>query len=274
MLFYRKVAKLCSLTLCYLSMCEKGEAIMAGEGAISALGSLLSIKGQSLLPICVQALYNMTCAMDHFKELERIIKALLNITSSGFDHSDFLVKALVNCSRFSWMRLRIIEDGALNCLNSLLPTIYGRENRVELCYNVLVAIRSLSESSGCRAEMLQKGTIDIINNMLTHVDDKGKLLIIKIIHNFLQVPATSTAMNTSSFETAVTMAAQIVHSTTLVSTLQYCAACFHIFTKERLREAMAIIIIDAMSILLRSRDPLTQFFSISTSGNLFFNNLW
>ena len=44
--------------------------------------------------------------------IERISKALLSISSSGFDFSDLLVKTLVNCSRYSWMRLRIIEDGS------------------------------------------------------------------------------------------------------------------------------------------------------------------
>ncbi len=257
-------------------MQEKGEAIMATEGAIGALGSLLSMKGQSLLPICVQALYNMTCAEDHFKELERIIKSLLNITSAGFDHSDFLVKALVNCSRYSWMRLRIIEDGALSCLNSLLPVLVTKPNRVDLSYFVLVAIRSLSESTGCRTEMLQKGTIEILNNILSYCDDKGRLLIVKILHNFLQFPLTAAAMSLTSFETAVTMVAHIVCETYSETTLQYCAACFHIFTREKLRDQkhLSVLIIDSMTVLLKSSDPLTQFFSISTSGNLFFNNLW
>lgn len=273
---HRKVAKLTSLTLCYLSMQERGEATMATEGAIGALSTLLTMKGQSLLPVCVQALYNMTCAEDHFKELERIIKSLLNITSSSFDHSEFLVKALVNCSRYSWMRMRIIEDGALSCLNSLLATITSRANKIELSFNVLVALRSLSESSGCRTEMLQKGTVEILNIILSYCDDKGRLLIIRILHNFLQAPVTAAAMSLTSFETSVGMVANIVCETSSPITLQYCAACFHIFTRDKIRDQkhLSVPIIDSMTLLLRSDDPLTQFFSISTSGNIFFDNLW
>ena len=55
------------MTLCNLSMQSNGEAIMAREGAILALVVLLGAKGQSLLPICVQALYNITCTDEHFK---------------------------------------------------------------------------------------------------------------------------------------------------------------------------------------------------------------
>eukprot|EP01035_Chromulina_nebulosa_P030400 gene30400-40390_t len=135
------------MTLCNLSMQPNGEAIMAKEGAILALVVLLGARGQSLLPICVQALYNITCTDEHFKGIERISKALLSISSSGFDFSDLLVKTLVNCSRYSWMRLRIIEDGAVNSLIALLPTLATRENSKELAFHMLVVLRSLSDSS-------------------------------------------------------------------------------------------------------------------------------
>ncbi len=83
-------------------------------------------------------------------------------------------------------------------------------------------------------------------------------------------------MSMTSFETAVAMVASIVSETSFEVTLQYCAACFHIFTRDKLRDQqhLSVLIIDAMTTLLRSEDALTQFFAISTSGNLFFNNLW
>jgi hypothetical protein len=249
-----------------------GEAIMAKEGAILALVVLLGIKGQSLLPVCVQALYNMTSAYEHFKGIERIIKALLNMSSVGFDYSDFLVKALVNCARYSWLRLRIIEDGGINSLHTLIPNIAAAENRGELVFNMITALRSLSESSGCRSEMLLKGSVELLNALLPHSDEKDKLLIIKILHNFLQSPMS---LSLSAFEIATNMTAVIVNDTTFISTIQYCSACFHIITREKLRglKQLAPIIINRMSILLRSDDAITQFFGISSAGNLFFGNL-
>jgi len=53
-----------------------GEAIMAKEGAILALVVLFGIKGQRLLPVCVQALYNLTCVNVHFKGA--LIKVMCN----------------------------------------------------------------------------------------------------------------------------------------------------------------------------------------------------
>jgi hypothetical protein len=249
-----------------------GEAIMAKEGAILALVVLLGIKGQSLLPICVQALYNMTSASDHFKGIERIIKALLNMSSVGFDYSDFLVKALVNCARYSWLRLRIIEDGGISSLHGLLPNLVAAENRSELVFNMLSALRSLSESSGCRAEMLLKGSVELLNGLLPYSDEKDKLLIIKVLHNFLQTPLS---LSLSAFETAANISYTIVAETNFISTVQYCAACFHIITREKLRglRHLSTVIINAMSILLKSDDAITQFFGISAAGNLFFGNL-
>lgn len=265
---------MCALTLCNLSMQVNGEAIMAKEGGILALVVLLGIKGQSLLPICVQALYNITSAGDHFKGVERIMKALLNVTSVGFDHSEFLVKALVNCSRYSWLRLRIIEDGGITHLHGLVTNLPNLENRQEMIFNMLTAVRSLSESAGCRAEMLQKSSIELLYNILmtNYCGEKDKLLIMKIVHNFLQAPL-SLSMNAFELSTMITFL--IVMETHFVATIQYCTACFHIVTKEKLRgiKHLSNNIVDAMSVVLQSSDAITQFFAISTAGNLFFHDL-
>jgi hypothetical protein len=92
------------MTLCNLAMQNDGESIMAKDGALIALMVLLGSKGYKLLPICTQALYNLTSTQDHYKDIERVLKALINIPSTGFDHHPYLVKALVNGSRFSWIR--------------------------------------------------------------------------------------------------------------------------------------------------------------------------
>jgi hypothetical protein len=269
----RKVAKLCALTLCNLSMQPNGEATMAGENAVGALVQLSTYRGPALLPICVQALYNMTSAVEHFKGIERIIKAFLNVSSSGFDHSVFLVRALVNCSRYSWLRLRIIEDGALSCLHALLTGLATMDHRRALVYDILTALRSLSDSAGCRIDMIQKGSVEMLHTLLPYTDERGKLLSIKILHNFLQAMSS---LNRQMFETAVLVATNIVGSAKKEVTLQYCSACIHLFTKEEIRglKHLALDIIDSMSILLKCADPLTQFFAISSSGNLFFKNLW
>lgn len=99
-----RVQKLCAMALCNLTMHTEGEVTMAKDGALIAIMILLGNKGHKLLPICVQALYNLTCVNDHYEDIERIFKALINIPETSFDHYPYLVRALVNCARFSWIR--------------------------------------------------------------------------------------------------------------------------------------------------------------------------
>lgn len=251
-----------------------GEARMANENATVALVQLSTYQGTALMPICIQALYNMTCTHEYYKGIERIIKAFLNFNSSTFDLSVFLVRTLINCARYSWLRLRIIEDGALSCINVLLQGLSTNDNRMPLAFDILTALRSLSDSSGCRADLLTKGAIDILNNLLPYCDERGKLQIMKILHNFLLAPPS--AMNNTAFETTVLISTLIAGETPDPVTFQHCSACFHIITREHIRgmRHLALNIIDSMSLLLVCPDPLTQFFAISCSGNLFFHNLW
>eukprot|EP00981_Chlorochromonas_danica_P012022 scaffold4384_cov180-Ochromonas_danica.AAC.5 len=337
-------------------MQEEGETIMANEYAIMALMVLVGINGHSLLPICAQTMYNLTACVNPFKGIERIIKLLLNTSLTGHDHSEILVKVLVNCSRYSWLRLRIIEEGGINQLHNLVTSLASREDKTiemkeELIYFILIALRSLSESSGCRADMLQKGSIELLGNLLPFLATptvegssgsgsgrgggggggggdligpgsnkrkidtttttttpqtlsegkrkkrrrKCKLLMMKILHNFIHPPTTIT---NTAFEMAIYITAHIIttmkeeedldpdtlsvntskgsegtssvvggggggggvegssSSSDVTAIIQYCAACYHLFTKEGLRDA------------------LTQFFAISSAGNIFFNNLW
>lgn len=254
-------------------MQENGEETMANEGAILSLVVLLGVKGQTLLPVCVQALYNLTCAENHFKGLERIIKAMLNITSMGYDPSEYIVKALVNCARFSWLRLRIIEDGAISFLNSLLSVLPTMDYPLDLCFYMLIAFRSLSDSSGCRSDMLSKGSIEVLSSLLPYCDDRCELMILKVLHNFLQSPV---GISLSSFEVALLLVLKIVEKADQLVIQQYGAACIHIFTREKVRglKHLATLIVDIMPRLLQLSDPLTQFFVISSCGNLFFGSLW
>ena len=105
---------------------------MARDGAILALVILLGLKGGRLLPVAAQSLYNLTCVKDHFKGVERTVKAFLALPSTSVDTSAWFLKSLVNCCRFSWIRMRIIEDGALAGMQTMLPHLANKENKDEL----------------------------------------------------------------------------------------------------------------------------------------------
>lgn len=285
-----KLAKLCAWTLCNLSMEEDGQAmaIMAQEGAILALVILLGLRGQRLLPVCVQALYNLTCA-ENFKGMERILKALINIPQTGFDHSYYLVKALVNCCRFYWMRSRIVEDGALASLVSFVANIHHRENRDECVVLVAICLRQLSESSTSttiqtsssnsssqiRVDMVAKGSIELLSSLMQYCDEKSWCHIVVTLFNLLHIPSQS--FPNTPFDTAVTIITDIILKSTVDTTLLTASACMYIITKDtsrmHQRPNIPTRVIVALPKLLCSLTSLSQYFAIASAGFVFFSKV-
>jgi hypothetical protein len=286
-----KIAKLCAWTLCNLSMEEDSQAmaIMAQEGAITALGILFGLRQQRLLPVCVQALYNLTCA-EHFKGMERILKSLINIPQTGFDSSYFLVKALVNCCRFYWMRSRIIEDGALASLVSFVASIPQRPNIDECVVLVATCLRLLSESSTAsntnqssssnqssqiRIDMVAKGSIELINTLMQYCDERSWEHNVVTLFNLLHIP--SQQFPNATLETAVNIITDVAHRSKAENTLLACSACIYMAARDPNRfldrPNIPIRISGAMPIILGSNNALTKYFAIASAGFLFFGNL-
>lgn len=267
-----KIAKFCALTLCNFSMTKHREGTMAKEGAILALIILLAVKNNRLAPVCGQAMYNLTCTESQFKGIERIMKALLILPQGSFDFTPFISKGLVNCSRYSWMRSRMIEDGAIAGMSYILQGIAMKENKNELILNVARTIRALTESINCRGDLLQKGCLDILYPILPYCNDETLLLIIKSVHNLL---FAVTSMANSGYELAVKITAYIIPKTDNYISHQYAAACSHIFTETRGRDNSRLLslITNGIPRLLDSSEPLTQYYAVSAAGNIFFLNL-
>jgi hypothetical protein len=262
-----------AFTLCYMSMEPGGEATLADAGAILALVLLLSVKGHRLLPACAQTLYNMTCSQGYFKGLERISKALINIPASGFDHALYLMRTLANCSRFSWMRLRLIEDGAVATIQQIIASLPTRDATDDLVLSILLCLRALSENTGCRADLLTKNIIDMLLQLVPYADSPGKLLIIKTLHNMLQ----GTTLALAQFTDSVELTCQIIHDSSHIITLQYAAACVFFFLKHiapyNIPESV-LQLVDVLLKLLEKSDSLIQYFAINSAGTVFFEKLW
>lgn len=273
-----KIARLCGMTLCNLSMAGNGgEVIMTKAGAVIALVVLMGIKQHRLLPLCVQALYNLTCVSHHFPGMERIMKALLTlpvVTGIGYDPIPLQVKALVNCSRFSWMRDRILEDGALSAFSSYVGTLAARdgESRTELVYNVITCMRALSETKQLLTELISKGTVELLQQLLPYCDDISHMLVIKTLHNLL---AHIHSFPIAIYAAAVNIVSDLAHLSENHVTLQYSSSCFYLFTEDNLRNDPRLIlrVIRALPKLLLSNDSVTQYFGVACAGNLFFNTM-
>ena len=263
-----KIAKLCAYTLTSLSMHEGGEAVMAGEGAILALVVLLGLKGYRLLPLAAQSLYNLTCIENHYKGVERTIKAFLSLPPTQVDTSAWLLKSLVNCCRYSWIRMRIIEDGALSGIQSLVSSLEGRANKVELVPLIADTMRLLSESPGCRIEIIQKGGIEIIEGILPYTDEPTLAVAVKALHNVMKYPTLSD----SAFSKCGEISVQVVRISDNSIVREYASACLYKLAQQNMR-GMTALADQSMAILpklIAEENPLTQFFAIATAGDLFF----
>lgn len=270
-IYNRKIAKLCAMTLCNMSLEPKSEGIMARDGAILALVILLGVKGQRLLPTCVHALYNLSCAENYYKGMERIIKAILNVPQTNFDSFQYAVRVFVNCARFSWMRLRIIEDGALSSMAAVVPSLPMRENAAELVGHMVTCVRLLSDSVVCRTELLAKGTLDLLYQLIPYCNEEHRLSLMRSLFNLLQA-----AVSMPIFETAVMIVTGMCSVAEDTHSLQYISACLMMFCRENLRGStkLAIRAVDSLPKLLEYDDKLTHFFAIVSAAHLFFINLW
>lgn len=246
---------------------------MAKEGAILALVILLGVRNQRLAPTCVQALYNLTCVNENFKGMERIVKALLTLPSVTFDATPFVVGGVLNCSRFPPLRMRIIEDGVLQTFTAVVNSLSHRElHRAQLVFNISSCVRQLSETVMCRQDMISKGAIELFQQLLPFCNDASRLLCIKALFNLLSVIQT---FPTTIFEVAVNVVTDVIQRTYDETALQYAAACFHTFTVENMRgiPRLAMRVVKSLPRLLQCAHSLTQFYSIMTTSNMFFNGL-
>jgi hypothetical protein len=270
-----KIAKLCAQTLCNLSMQHGGENILAKEGAVLALVILLGIRNQRLAPTCVQTLYNLTCVQEHFKGMERIVKALLTLPNVSFDATPAIVGGIRNCSRFPLLRLRIIEDGVLQTFSAVINSLSHRENILErnsIVLNISTCITQLSENILCRGDMISKGAIELLQQLLPYCNEQSRLLVIKSLYNLLTMIHTSPS---TIFEIGVNVVTDVINQTYDETTLQYAAACFHLFIKENMRgiPRLAVRVVKALPRLLLCSNPLSQFYSIITTSMMFFSDL-
>lgn len=271
-----KIAKLCAQTLCNFSMEPGGEAALAREGAVLAILILLGVRNHKLAPTCVQALYNLTCVKEPFKGMERIIKALLTLPSVNFDATPAVIGGVVNFSRFPNLRLRIIEDGALQTFAAVVNSISHKdckqEEKDEIIYKIACSIVQLSESVNCRGDMISKGALELLQQLLMCSNDRSRLLVIKALHNFLSVVHT---FPTTIFEIGVNLVTDIINQTYDEVVLQYSAACFYIFTLDNLRgiSRLAIRVVKVLPRLLMCANSLTQYYAIITTSLMFFGGL-
>ncbi len=165
----------------------------------------------------------------------------------------------------------MVEEGAISTMLIVIPSLATRDNVGELVDNMATTLRLLTDSPGCRHELLAKGTVDLLYQLLPYCDNKNRLLVIKSLHNLLQ----GNLLNIVMFEHAVSVAVDIIKSTDDEIVLQYAAACVHIFSKESYRNCakLTLRVVDCLHKLFLCKNPFTQFFVSTTTATLFFSTM-
>lgn len=271
------IAKLCALTLCNLSMSQNEESALAENGTILALVILLGLRGHRLLPICVQALYNLTSCgwTQHFKPetMRRVVKALMNVPQTFFDHHTYLIKSILNISRFSWVRSRMVEDGALHFLISFSESVPNKPDKESNAYLVISCLRMFSENATGRAEMVNKGCLRPLRNILRFCNRDTVLQLLLVVFNLIQVP-----MSTVNFDIAATIVTNILTESKVVKDddneiFLYGSACMFVFCQQhqRFNAMTSKRLLTAISKLLGSTNAFIQACVIPSCEVLFFN---
>ncbi|KAE9015800.1 hypothetical protein PR001_g13497 [Phytophthora rubi] len=154
----------CAITLCNLCSLQGEEGLLVEDGAVSALSTLIN-EHEKVSHICRCALFNLTCVSQSYHKIESVLKAFIALastrnggSSNGFagkteeEYDDITAKALCNLSNLKRIRLRLMEEGIVSAITSLLhPNIPLIQ---ELLAHILL---NLSRLAACRNEMVAKG---------------------------------------------------------------------------------------------------------------------
>ena len=178
-------------------------------------------------------------------------------SNSFYDITVIVLKTLVNCARFPWLRPRIIEEGAIGQFASILNIINSRtkvfsagtgasagiklpamrENTLSstlhntpfttIAFYISTVIRSLSESKKCRMDLISKGILDLLKNLLPYCDKPSELLISITVYNFMKIVHTFPAV---IFGEAVYIITDVLKRAVIedVAMKQYCSYCIQV----------------------------------------------
>ena len=179
---------------------------------------------------------------------------------------------------------------------SLVPKPPVQTMRQELALSVIIVVRSLSENSGCRIELLNKDTVYLMQKLVafigmpvnlycpllsltypltpitSYTDDRGRLFAVRALHNFLRIPSL---ISDPIFCQITTLVGEIVSRTKDVRCFEYCSACMHTIAEQKCRANPVLVDLTVKSLLslIIIQDPLVQFFVVASCGLLFKHRL-
>jgi hypothetical protein len=121
---------------------------------------------QDLHATCCRGLYNLTCVDTNYALIERVIRALISLSSSGVNSVKHIcAAALCNLADLKGVRLRMIEEGVVSVLSSLARGSETRTRRV-----CAVILQNLTSSKSCRSEMVARNCVQVCYGLSSDQD--------------------------------------------------------------------------------------------------------
>jgi len=176
----------CAKALLCLTLVPDSEETLVEHGTVSAFMALMGLGAETVAPVCVQGLFNLTCNRNYFNDVEKVIKSIANLPfTEKIDPRPLIVKSFLNTSLVFRLRPRLIEEGAIQVMDAYIPRILHPELKT-VCATTLY---NLSQSYGSlRSEMVTKGAVRVAVKLVTNENSTDECLFLatKALGNMCQ----------------------------------------------------------------------------------------
>lgn len=156
-----------NLAICLLNLtriCGK-EGQLVEDSIVLCFMNLISQRSD-LHSACCRGLYNLTCIDSTYPMMERVIRALITLSSSGTASVKHLcAAALCNLADLKGIRLRMVEEGVISVLGTLARGSETRTRRV-----CAVILQNLTATKACRTEMVSRNCVQVAYGLSSDQD--------------------------------------------------------------------------------------------------------
>lgn len=154
-----------AIALLNLTRINGREGKLVEDSIVLCLMNLIGQR-QELHATCCRGLYNLTCVDTNYPLIERVIRALISLSSSGIASVKHIcAAALCNLADLKGVRLRMIEEGVVSVLSNLARGSETRTRRV-----CAVILQNLTSSKPCRNEMVARNCVQVCYGLSSDQD--------------------------------------------------------------------------------------------------------
>lgn len=145
-----------AITLVNLTRISGKEPQLVDAAVVLALQNLIVIQ-PDLSGAAARGLYNLTCVDTQYNYIERVIRALVTLSTSTLANVKHIcAAALCNLSDLRSVRPRLVEEGVVSVVGQLARGAETRTRRI-----CAVILQNLSASKLCRVDMTSKSSVSV-----------------------------------------------------------------------------------------------------------------